>query len=91
LRAVKEDFECKNLPSGGVVLIDTTCFGKDWDVVVAMDALSRKKLWRKYVRHERVADYQEGIEIVQSNGYQIFGIVCDGFRGIFSAFHQFSV
>lgn len=72
-------------------MIDTTYFGRDWGIVVAMDALSRKKLWCKYVKHEKLADYQEGIAFIQSKGYQVLGIVCDGFKGIFGSFSQLSV
>jgi hypothetical protein len=45
LRAVKEDFECKSYPASGVVLMDTTYFGKNWGVVIFKDALSGKNLW----------------------------------------------
>jgi hypothetical protein len=39
--------------------------------VVLKDALSGKKLWRKYVRNEKLIDYQEGIDFIQSENYQI--------------------
>jgi hypothetical protein len=91
IQTVKENFECKNFPVGGVVLMDTTYFGRDWGVVVFKDASSEKKLWRKYVKHEKLIDYQEGIDFIQSNGYQVFGIVCDGLKGVFRQFSQYSV
>ena len=55
------------------------------------DALSRKKLWRKYVQNERLIDYQEGIDFIQSNNYQVRGIVCDGFKGLTKQFSGFKV
>ena len=71
--------------------MDTTYFGKNWRVVVMKDALSRKKLWRKYVHNERLIDYQEGIDFIQSNNYQVRGIVCDGFKGLIKQFSGFKV
>ena len=53
--------------------------------------MSGKKLWRKYVNNEKLIDYQEGIDFIQSKNYQILGIVCDGLKGIFKQFSMFSV
>jgi len=91
LHAVKEEFKCKDFPRNGTVLLDTTYFGRDWGVVVAMDSTSGKKLWRKYVRHEKLIDYQECIEFVTSKEYQIDGIVCDGLKGIFKQFSAYKM
>jgi hypothetical protein len=91
LRAIKEDFECTEFPADGIVLMDATYFGKNWGVVVIKDALSRKKLWRKYVHNEKLIDYQEGIDFIQSNNYQVRGIVCDGFKGLIKQFFGFKV
>jgi hypothetical protein len=91
LRAVTENFECKDFPVGGTVLLDTTYFGRDWGVAVAMDSVSRKKLWRKYVRHEKLVDYQECIDFIKAKKYRIEGIVCDGFKGIFKQFSGYKV
>ena len=91
LHTVKEEFACDNFPCSGTILLDTTYFGHDWGVVVAMDSTSRKKLWRKYVLHEKLIDYQECIYFIKSKNYQIEGIVCDGFKGIFKQFSQYKV
>jgi hypothetical protein len=91
LQTVKENFECKNIPSNGIILMDATYFGRNWGVVFLQDAASGKKLWRKYVNYEKLIDYQEGINFVQSKNYQIFGIVCDGLKGIFKQFSMFPV
>jgi hypothetical protein len=91
LRGIKEEFECKDFPVDGIVLMDSTCFGKNWGVVVLKDSLSGKKLWRKYVRNEKLIDYQEGIDFIQSKNYKIRGIVCDGFKGLLKQFSGFQV
>jgi len=91
LRAVTEEFECQNFPSNGVILMDTTYFGKNWGVVVFKDCSTKKHLWRKYVRNERLIDYQEGIDFIFANKYKIDGMVCDGLKGIFKQFSDYKV
>jgi hypothetical protein len=67
-----------------VVLMDTTYWGRNFGVVVSKDAHRKKILWRKFVRYETLAGYQEGVERLENNGFQIKGAVCDGLRGMFS-------
>ncbi|MDR1343238.1 MAG: hypothetical protein LBK18_08315 [Prevotellaceae bacterium] len=71
--------------------MDCTYFGRAWGVVVLMDSQTGKKLWRKYVRHEKLVDYQEGISYILSKKYQLRGIVCDGLKGIFKQFSAYPV
>ncbi|GHT59267.1 hypothetical protein FACS18945_5570 [Bacteroidia bacterium] len=71
--------------------MDTTYFGNDWGVLVLMDSATGKKLWRKYVRHEKLIDYQEGVDFVLSRNYRINGIVSDGLKGIFKQFSVYPV
>ncbi|MDR0796451.1 MAG: hypothetical protein LBE79_10465 [Tannerella sp.] len=44
-----------------VVLIDTTYWGRNFGVVVFKDWRTKRVLWRKFVRHETLADYKEGM------------------------------
>ena len=48
-------------------------------------------LWRKYVKHETLAVYQEGVDWLENNGFCIEGIVCDGMRGVFKQFSKYRV
>jgi len=89
LRMVKDEFKCNHFPACGVVLMDTTYFGKNWGVVVLKDFLTGQTLCRKYVSHEKLIDYQECTDLILSNGYQILGIVCDGFKGIFKQYSAY--
>jgi hypothetical protein len=91
LRTVRENFECVDFPSCGTVLMDATCFGRDWGVTVPKDFLTGKILCRKYIKHKRPADYRECTDLILSKGYQISGIVCDGFKGIFRQYSAYSV
>jgi hypothetical protein len=74
-----------------VVLMDTTYWGRNFGVVVFKDAHRKKILWRKFVRYETLADYQEGVEWLENNGFQINGAVCDGLRGMFSLLSKYKV
>jgi len=38
------------------------------------------------IKYETIAEYKLGIEYLESIGWNILGIVCDGKRGIFSSF-----
>jgi len=91
LRRVSEDYQCKYFPNHGVLLIDTTYWGRHWGVMVLLDSTSSTVLWRKYVCHERLSDYLEGVDYVISHGYKVDGIVCDGLRGVFQLFSVYRV
>ena len=67
------------------IQMDTTYWGRNFGLMVIKDALRNKILWRKYVRHETIADYMEGVEWLRSNGFEIYGAVCDGMKGLFKA------
>jgi hypothetical protein len=62
--------------------MDATYFGRDWSVIVLKDFVTGKISCRKYIKQERLADYRECTDFILSKGYQISGIVCDGFKGI---------
>ena len=73
------------------VLLDTTYWGRNFGLMVIKDALRNKILWRKYVRHETIADYMEGIEWLRLHGFRIYGAVCDGMKGLFKALYPIPV
>jgi len=54
--------------------------------MVFRDHNLKRNLYWKYVAYETIAAYQHGISYLQSLGWRIKGIVCDGRRGIFSGF-----
>ena len=74
-----------------MVLVDTTYWGRNFGVVVFKDAIGKKILWRKFVRYETLADYQEGFEWLDSHNFKIEGVVCDGLRGIFQMLSLYRV
>lgn len=77
--------------SSGVLLLDTTYFGRSFGVLVIMESGTGDILCYKYVKQERIKDYLEGVEYLRSNGYHILGIVCDGLKGLIPALSQYPV
>lgn len=77
--------------SSGVLLVDTTYLGRNFGVMVIMESGTGRILWYKYVLHERIKDYLEGIEYVRSRGYAILGVVCDGLKGLIQSLVDYPV
>lgn len=73
------------------ILLDTTYWGRHHGLMVIKDAVRGKILWHKHVPHETVSDYLEGVSWLRNNGFKIYGIVCDGFRGLFKALSGYHV
>lgn len=40
-----------------------------------------RKSYGKYVAHETLASYKEGVKWLKENGFRIYGVVVDGLRG----------
>lgn len=73
------------------IQMDTTYWGRNFGLMVIKDALRNKILWRKYVAHETIADYMEGIRWLEKNNFRIYGVVIDGMKGLAKALHPYPV
>ena len=71
--------------------MDTTYWGRNWGLMLMLDSETSNVLWRRYVLHERLSDYNDGVNYLCTHGYKIRGIVCDGLRGIFQLFSMYPV
>ena len=71
--------------------MDATYWGRNWGLLVILDAHKGNLLWRKFVKHERLIDYKEGVNYLESIGYCIDGIVCDGLKGMFQQFSTYRI
>lgn len=74
-----------------VVNMDTTYWSRGFGLMVIKDTFRNRILWYRFVRHETVAGYMEGVEELRSLGFRIHGVVCDGLRGLFSALKAYRV
>lgn len=45
------------------IQMDTTYWGRNFGLMVIRDALRGKVLWHKYVHHETIAQYVEGVDV----------------------------
>jgi len=69
-----------------VVEMDATYWGRKFGIVIIKDAYRNKVLWYKFIQQrERVEDYIEGVEWLNDKGFKIWGVVCDGLKGLFAA------
>lgn len=68
-----------------VINMDTTYWGRHFGLMIIKDTFRNKILWHRFVRDESVSGYLDGIEWLRANGFRIYGIVCDGMRGLFPA------
>lgn len=73
-----------------VVLMDASYWGRNFGVIILKDNIRGTVLWYKFIDHkERIEDYAEGIEYLESNGFTIVGIVSDGLNGLRNRFSQY--
>lgn len=79
------------MPSNVVLLMDTTYWGRNWGLLVLMNAHTGIVLWRKFVKQERLSDYKEGVDYLEEKGYFVAGIVCDGLKGMFQQFCKYNI
>jgi len=91
LREVSVTWKQPVLDGGGFVHIDTTYWGRNWGVLLAIDSLSGRPLYLKFVAHERIDDYTEAIESIRLRGYEVRGIIIDGQRSLFAHFSEVPV
>ena len=73
------------------IQMDTTYWGCRFGLMVIRDTTRGKVLWRKYVTHETIADYTEGVNWLKSNGFKIYGAVIDGMKGLAKALNPLPV
>lgn len=72
-----------------VIQTDTTYWGRNFGVVIFMDAHTHKVLHFKFIdRKERLRDYAEGISRLQSRGFVIKAVVSDGLHGLNELCHS---
>jgi hypothetical protein len=71
--------------------MDTTYWGRGFGVMLFKDAITRENLLKYYVKIETNYLYQKGIEELQSVGFTVIAIVCDGRKGPTQSFSNIPV
>ncbi len=74
-----------------IVNMDTTYWERNFGLMVIKDSFRNRIIWYKFVRHETVSDYLEGIRWLDAHGFTIHAIVCDGMRGQFHSLSCYPV
>ena len=75
-----------------IILMDATYWGREFGVLLIVDAYRKRLLWRKFLdKQETIADYLEGISWLEEHNFKIHGIVCDGLRGLALSLSQYRV
>ena len=62
------------------IQMDTTYWGRNFCLMVIKDAVRGRMLWHKYVHHETIAQYVEGVDWLKEKGFRIYGAVIDGLK-----------
>ncbi len=73
-------------PRAVIVLMDTTYWGRIFGVMLFKDAITKENLLKYYVKTETNALYKQGIEELQSMGFLVKAIACDGRKGLLASF-----
>lgn len=66
--------------------MDTTYWGRSFGVMLFKDAITKENLLKYYVKTETNALYKQGIEDLQSKGFLVKAIACDGRKGLLTSF-----
>lgn len=76
------------------LVADVTFFGKKKDkdgLLIFIDAWSGRVLWFKFIEAETKAQYQEGLDFLIQNNYEILSVTIDGRIGIKEVFSAYPV
>jgi hypothetical protein len=75
-------------PRTVIVLMDTTYWGRDFGVMLFKDAITKENLLKYYVKTETNRLYIQGFNELESRGFEIIAIVCDGRKGLLQSFND---
>ena len=70
--------------------MDTTYWGHHFGVMLFKDAITKENLLKYYVKTETNAMYIQGIKELQTKGFDVVAIVCDGRKGLIQSFEDVS-
>jgi hypothetical protein len=77
------------------LVVDASYFGKRKEateldgILVYVDSLIGQVIWAKFINNETNTDYQEGLDYIESRGFEILGVVSDGRKGLAGIFKNY--
>jgi len=81
----------KITPQKVVLIVDTTFWGRSYGVCVFFAHTLKRAIWWHKVEGERMAHYQYGRQILESQGWTFSAVVVDGRRGFIKVFEGIPV
>lgn len=91
LASIKFEWTQPKVNGSGVVHLDATYFGRNTGVLLALESRSGRLLYMSHIAHEHISDYEEAITHIENCGYNIKGIVIDGFSKLFTTLSQYKI
>lgn len=82
LAEVKLKWEQPRISGRGVVHMDATYFTRNKGILLAVESGTGRVLYMEHISHERLADCKRAVDHISDNGYEITGLVVDGFKGL---------
>jgi hypothetical protein len=78
-------------PNKVIIVTDSIYWGRGFGVTVFKDVISGKTLKKYYIKSETNDIYRKGIKELQTQGFEVIAIVCDGRRGLLNSFTSIPV
>ena len=91
LREVEKEWVQPVLSGSGFVHMDTTYWGHNWGVLLALDEATGRPLYLAFIKHEKIQDYINDVRSIERRGYLIRGIVIDGMKSLFEEFSSYKI
>lgn len=91
LHEIEREWVQPKLSGSGFVHLDTSYWGHNWGVLLALDDATGGPLYVAFIRHERLQDYREAVSSVEARGFHIRGIVIDGMQSLFGEFSAYKI
>ena len=91
LREVEKEWVQPVLSGSGFVHMDTTYWGHNWGVLLALDEATGRPLYLAFIKHEKIQDYINAVRSIERRGYLIRGIVIDGMKSLFEELASYKI
>lgn len=91
LHEISKEWKHPEISGEGFVHLDATYWGRNWGIIVALDSISGMPLYIEFIQHEKIIDYKNAVESIESRGYVIKGIIIDGMQHLFTELSKYKI